>query len=76
MRSDNRNGTKMLAAAVGGSALVAMGAFTVMAGGQPASSSSLVSGGMTTGVTITETTPAASLVTSVAVPAVKAVAYK
>lgn len=73
---------KMIAAAVGGGAVVAMGVFTAMVGGGPTSDGpSSAAGPMTMGATVTEvaattSTPPASLPTEKAVPAVKAKAYQ
>jgi hypothetical protein len=77
----NRQTAKLLAAAVGGGALVVMGAVTALAGTQPAGAPAVSAAGpMTVGVTVTEAipavdAPATSLLTPKAVPAVKAKAY-
>jgi hypothetical protein len=77
----SRQSAKLLAATVGGGALVVMGAVTMMAGGQPAGSSAVTAAGpMTVGVTVTEAPPAVAaplttLATPMAKPAVKAKAY-
>ncbi len=82
MTRSKRNGTKLLAAAMGGSALVAMGVFTAVVGGTPASDGpSSIAGPMTVGATVTEgvettTAPVFVLATEKAVPPVKAQAYK
>ena len=77
MANVTKKHAKLLAATVGGGALVVMGAFTALAGNpQPATGPLMISDGMSTGVTVTETTAPASLATSEAVPAVKAVAYQ
>ncbi|MCV7225973.1 hypothetical protein [Mycolicibacterium komossense] len=69
--------TKLLAAVIGGGALVAMGLFTAIVDDAPVSTApSSVAGQMTEGVTVTETTPATTLAIAKAVPAVKATAYK
>jgi hypothetical protein len=76
-----QHSAKLLAAAVGGGALVAMGVFTAVIGDQPAGGPDITSAGpMTVGVTVTETVPAVdapatTLLTPKAVPAVKAKAY-
>jgi hypothetical protein len=72
----NRNIAKVLAGVIGGGALVTMGVLTAAAGSAPAGSPSTVAGPMTVGVTSTVTTPEATLATSVAVPPVKATAFK
>jgi hypothetical protein len=72
MTMNRRNRVKLLAAVVGGGAMVTMGAFTAALGSPSAGTQSVVSGPMTIGATVTETTPEATLVTSVAVPPVKA----
>lgn len=82
MTRSKRNGTKLLAASIGGGALVAMGIFTAVVGGAPTSDGpASVAGPMTGGETVTEEAPATStpvfaLATAKAVPAVKAQAYK
>ena len=76
------SGVKMIAAAVGGGALVAMGVFTAVVGGGPTSDGpSSAMGPMTGGATVTEvaattSTPPASLPIEKAVPSVKAKAYQ
>lgn len=76
------SGTKMIAAAVGGGALVMMGVFTaVMDGGPTSDAPASVAGQMTQGVTVTQvaattSTPPATLPIEKAVPSVKATAYK
>ncbi|CAN5509543.1 hypothetical protein BH09ACT8_BH09ACT8_16880 [soil metagenome] len=83
MTWSSANGTKVIAAAIGGGALVAMGVFTAMVGGPPTSDDGPLSamGPMTQGATVTEvaattSTPPATLPTEKALPAVKAKAYK
>ncbi|CAN5869680.1 hypothetical protein BH09ACT7_BH09ACT7_36730 [soil metagenome] len=77
----NRRSAKLLAAIAGGGALIVMGAFTALAGGQSAVSPvTTAAGPMTLGATVTETpvgveAPATTLATPVAKPAVKAKAY-
>jgi hypothetical protein len=77
----NRQSAKLLAAAVGGGALVVMGAFTALAGDHSAGAGPISTAGpMTIGVTVTEAPPAVdapetTLATEKAVPAVKAKAY-
>jgi hypothetical protein len=70
---NQRTRVKLLSAVIGGSALVAMGALAVAINPQPTAGPAFVSsGGMSTGVTVTTTTPPAALETSFAVPPVKA----
>ncbi|MET0702878.1 MAG: hypothetical protein ABWY93_24775 [Mycobacterium sp.] len=77
----NRQSAKLLAAAVGGGALVVMGAVTALAGNQSVGGPAVTAAGpMTVGVTVTEAmpavdAPATTLLTPKAVPAVKAKAY-
>jgi hypothetical protein len=66
-----RTNVKMLAAVIGGSAVVAAGALT-MAISEQATPASITSSGMTVGATSTQETPPASPETTIAVPAVKA----
>lgn len=75
MTINRRNRVKLLAAVVGGGAMVTMGAFTAALGGPSAGSQSVVSGPMTVGATVTETTPDTVLATPAAAPAVKAKPY-
>jgi hypothetical protein len=81
-RSKN-SGAKMIAAAVGGGALVAMGVFTAVMDGGPTSDGPPVAsmGPMSAGETVTQaalttSTPPAALPTAKAVPSVKAKAYQ
>jgi hypothetical protein len=62
----------MLAAVIGGSAVVAAGALTMAISEQQAMPATITSSGMTVGATSTEETPPASPETTIAVPAVKA----
>jgi hypothetical protein len=66
---------KMLAAVIGGSAVVAAGALTMAINQEHASSATLTSSGMTVGATTTQKTPPATPETTVAVPAVKATPF-
>jgi hypothetical protein len=70
-----RTNVKMLAAVIGGSAVVAMGALTMAITEQQAGPATLTSSGMTTGATTTQETPPATPETTVAVPAVKATPF-
>ena len=83
MTRSNSSATKMIAAAIGGGALIAMGVFTAVVGGGPTSDGPPVAsmGPMSAGETVTQaalttSTPPAVLPTEKAVPAVKAKAYQ
>jgi hypothetical protein len=65
---------KLLAAVIGGSAVLAMGAVT-MAITQEATPAQVTSSGMTVGATTTQETPPAAPATSMAVPTVKALPF-
>jgi hypothetical protein len=65
----------MLAAIIGGSAVVAMGALTMAISQEQAIPASITSSGMTVGATTTQTTPGAVPETTMAVPAVKATPF-
>jgi hypothetical protein len=66
---------KMLAAVIGGSAVVAVGALTMAISQEHASPADLTSSGMTVGATTTQETPPGTPETTVAVPAVKATPF-
>lgn len=72
MNANRPINVRMLAAVVGGSAVVAAGALTLAIGQEPAAPAVVTSSGMTVGATSTQETPASTPTTSVAVPAVKA----
>lgn len=64
---------KLLSAVIGGSAVLAMGALAVAFNVESTGTGqAIMSGGMSTGVTVTETTPDSVLATAAAVPPVKA----
>lgn len=65
----------MMAAVIGGSAVVAMGALTMAITQEHAASATITSSGMTVGATTTQTTPPAVPETTEAVPAVKATPF-
>jgi homoserine acetyltransferase len=72
MDSDNRNRVKLLAAVIGGSAMVAMGAMTVAIHQEQAVPDvAAKSTSMTLGATTTSTTPVTVEATTMAVPAIK-----
>lgn len=74
--AESKSRVKLVAATLGGGALVTMGALALsMNGGQPAVSPAIASSGMQTGVTVTSTTPGLAPATSIAVPPVKATFY-
>jgi hypothetical protein len=67
-----RTNVRMLAAVIGGSAVVAAGALTMAISQEQASPVTVTSSGMTMGATTTQETPPAVPETTEAVPAVKA----
>ena len=75
MNTAKRTNVKMLAAVIGGSAVVAAGALTMAIGQEQASPATLTSSGMTMGATTTQKTPPATPETTIAVPAVKATPF-
>ena len=66
---------KMLAAVIGGSAVVAAGAVTLAITQEQAAPPTFTSSGMTVGATSTQETPPAAPDTSLAVPVVKATPF-
>ena len=72
MNVNKRTNVKMLAAVIGGSAVVAMGALTMAINQEQAAPATVTSSGMTMGATSTQETPPSAPETTVAVPAVKA----
>lgn len=75
MNANNRTNVRLLAAVIGGSAVVAMGALTMAIQQEQAAPGTLTSSGMTMGATTTQKTPPANPETTIAVPAVKATPY-
>jgi len=72
MKSHKRNNVKLLAAVIGGSGVIAMGAMSVaITQEQAGQESAAKSTTMTIGSTSTETTPATVEATTMAAPAVK-----
>jgi hypothetical protein len=72
MDSDKRNNVKLLAAMIGGSGVIAMGALAVaVAQEQPGQQSVAKSTSMTVGSTSTETTPSTVEATTMAAPALR-----
>jgi hypothetical protein len=72
MNQTGRTNVKMLAAVIGGSAVVAMGALTMALTQQQAGPATITSSGMTMGATSTQATPPTAPETTIAVPVVKA----
>ena len=75
MNANKRTNVKMLAAVIGGSAVVAMGALTMAINHDEATPATVTSSGMTVGATTTQETPPATPETTIAVPAVKATPF-
>ena len=75
MTATRRTNVKMLAALIGGSAVVAAGALTMAINQEQASPATITSSGMTVGATSTQETPPATPETTLAVPAVKATPF-
>jgi hypothetical protein len=74
MDSAQRNSAKLLAAVIGGSALIAMGAVSAIVLHEAGPASAAKSTTMTIGSTSIETTPATVEATTMAAPAVKGAA--
>lgn len=72
MNANKRTNVKMLAAVIGGSAVVAMGAVTMAIAQEQAAPGTVASSGMTMGATTKQDTPPSVPETSIAVPTVKA----
>jgi hypothetical protein len=70
--ANKRTNVKMLAAVIGGSAVVAMGALTMAINQEQATPATVTSSGMSIGATSTQETPPSAPVTTFAAPAVKA----
>jgi hypothetical protein len=75
MQATRRTNVKMLAAVIGGSAVVAAGALTMAISQEQASPATITSSGMTVGATSTQETPPTSPATTLAVPVVKATPF-
>jgi hypothetical protein len=75
VNTTRRNNVKLLAAVIGGSAVVAMGALTMAISQEQASPATLTSSGMTVGATSTQETPPTAPETTIAVPLVKATPF-
>jgi hypothetical protein len=72
VNANKRTNVKMLAAVIGGSAVVAMGALTIAINQEHTTPATVTSSGMTMGATTTQKTPPTAPETTMAVPAVKA----
>ncbi|HJT94311.1 MAG TPA: hypothetical protein VJ777_20635 [Mycobacterium sp.] len=75
MTASKRTNVKMLAAVIGGSAVVAMGAVTMAITQEEATPAVVTSSGMTVGATTRQEAPPAAPETSIAVPTVKALPF-
>jgi hypothetical protein len=75
MQATRRTNVKMLAAVIGGSAVVAAGALTMAIGQEQAMPATITSSGMTVGATSTQVTPPTAPETTIAVPLVKATPF-
>jgi hypothetical protein len=72
VNANKRTNVKMLAAVIGGSAVVAMGALTMAINQEHATPATVATSVMSVGATTTQETPPAVPETTIAVPAVKA----
>jgi hypothetical protein len=72
MNTNKRTHVKLLAAVIGGSAVVAMGAVTMAITQEDATPTMVTSSGMTVGDTTKQETPPATPETTIAVPTLKA----
>jgi hypothetical protein len=75
VNATRRTNVKMLAAVIGGSAVVAAGALTMAISQEQAAPATITSSGMSMGATSTQETPPTSPETTLAVPAVKATPF-
>jgi hypothetical protein len=75
MNANKRSDVKMLAAVIGGSAVVAMGAVTLAITHEQAMPAEVASSGMTVGATSKQETPPPTPETSIATPTVKALPF-
>ena len=75
MNANKRTNVKMLAAVIGGSAVVAMGAVTMAITQEQATPAVVTSSGMTMGDTTKQETPPPAPETSIAVPTLKALPF-
>lgn len=75
MNANKPTNVKMLAAVIGGSAVLAMGAVTMAIGQEEATPAQVTSSGMTVGATTKQETPPPAPETSIAAPTVKALPF-
>lgn len=75
MNATRRMNVKLMAAVIGGSAVVAMGALTLAISQEQAVPATVTSSGMSVGATSTQKTPPSAPETTMAVPAVKATPF-
>jgi hypothetical protein len=75
MQATRRTNVKMLAALIGGSAVVAAGVLTMAISQEQAMPATITSSGMTVGATSTQETPPTAPETTIAVPLVKATPF-
>jgi hypothetical protein len=75
MQETRRTNVRLMAAVIGGSAVVAAGALTLAIGQEHAGPAQLTSSGMTVGDTSTQETAPSAPATSLAVPIVKATPF-
>jgi hypothetical protein len=72
VNAKKRTNVKIIAAVIGGSAVVAMGAVTMAIAQEQGTPATVTGSGMTVGVTSTQETPPSAPATTFAVPVVKA----
>ena len=75
MNANKTTNVKLLAAVIGGSAVLAMGAVTMAITQEEATPAQVTSSGMTVGATTKQETPPPAPETSMAVPTVKALPF-
>jgi hypothetical protein len=75
VNATRRTSVRLMAAVIGGSAVVAMGALTMAITQEQATPASITGSGMTTGATSTQETAPAAPETTLAAPAVKATPF-
>ena len=75
MHATRRTNVKLMAAVIGGSAVVAMGALTMAITQEQGTPATITGSGMSTGATTTQETAPAAPETTLAVPAVKATPF-
>ena len=75
VNATRRTNVKLMAAVIGGSAVVAMGTVTMAVSQEHATPATITGSGMTTGATTTQETAPAAPETSLAVPVVRATPF-